>query len=78
MVWVLHMTKTLAHVVFIWQEDLFHLSWKRVEWHFNILSVSDFLKFDVGDFLVVNHSWIVSWHVAWEFREVGSHFDLFL
>lgn len=74
MVGVLHVTQTLAHIMFVGQKDLLHLSWKGVEGDVNILGVSDFLELDVRNFLVINHSWIVSWDVPWQFGEVGSHF----
>ena len=40
-VWVLHMTQTLAHVVLFRQEDLFNLLWKGVEGNINIFCISD-------------------------------------
>jgi len=40
---VLHVTETLAQVGFLWQEDLLDLTWKGVEWHLDVLSVSDLL-----------------------------------
>ena len=43
MVGVLHVTQTLAQFIFISQEDLLNLAWEGVQWHFNILGVSDFL-----------------------------------
>lgn len=43
MVGVLHVTQTLAHFCFVLQEDLLDLAWQCMQWHINILGVSDFL-----------------------------------
>ena len=43
MVGILHVTQTLAQVSLIGQEDLLDLAWQGVQWHLNILGVSDFL-----------------------------------
>ena len=75
MVGILHMTQGLAHVGLLGQEDLFDLAGEGVQWHSNILGVPDFLKLNVGNFLVVDQSWVMGGHEAWQFREIGSHFD---
>ena len=53
-------------------------SGEGVQRHFLVLSISNLLKLDVRDFLMVDQSGVVSWNVSWEFWEIRSHVLLIL
>lgn len=62
--WVLHVTKTFAHVGLRWQKVFLNGSWKSMEWNSHIFSVSYFFKFYMGHLFVAHISWIVCGHVS--------------
>ena len=70
---VLHVTQALAHVSLLWQEVLLQWSRQSVKWYNHVSSISNLLKLDVRDFLVVDQGWVVGWNVSWKFWEIGCH-----
>jgi len=71
MVWELSVTQGLTGCSLFREEVSFDWSWKSMERYDNIPGVSDLLKFDVGHFLVVHISWVMSGDVAWQLWEVS-------
>ncbi len=65
MVWVLGMTQTFAHFIFWLQKVSFNLSRKGVKWNNNVSGISDLFQLDVGNFLVVDVGWVMSWDKPW-------------
>lgn len=76
MVGVLHVTQTFTWIGLLWQEVFVKLSRQSVKWYNHVPSISNLLKLDVGYFFVVNHSWVMSRNITWEFWEVRRHFYL--
>jgi len=71
MVGELSVTQRLGGLTLFREEVSFDWSWKSMERYDHIPGVSDLLKFDVGNFLVVHISWVVSGDVAWQLWEVS-------
>ena len=72
------MTQTFAHLVLWLEEVLLNLSRKSMKGDNYVSGVSNLLQFDMGDFLVVDVCWVMSWDEPWEFWYVrlvgGIHF----
>ena len=71
MVGELSVTQRLTGVGLFREEVSFDCSWESMERYDHVPGVSDLLKFDVGNFLVVHISWVVSGDVAWQLWEVS-------
>ena len=77
MVGVLSVTQTLTSFSLLWHVVLLKLLWKSVERHDNVSGVSDLLKFDMWDLLMVHIDWVMSWDITWEFWEVWCSLHVF-
>ena len=62
--WVLHVTKTFAHVRFSWQEVFLNGPRQSMQWNYNVFRVSYFFKFDVRNLFMINVCWIVCGYVS--------------
>ena len=71
MVWVLGVTQTFAHFILWLQEVSLDLSWKGMEWNNDISGISNLFQLDVGNLLVVDVGWVVSWDESWKSWYVG-------
>ena len=71
MVGILGMAQTFAHVVLLLEEVFLNLSWEGMKWDNYVSGVSNLLQFDVGNFLVVDVGWVMSWDEPWELWYVG-------
>jgi len=70
-IWILGMTQTFAHVILWLQEVSLNLSREGMEWDDYVSGISNLLQFDVWNFLVVDHWWVMGWDESWKFRNVG-------
>ena len=57
-------TYTLALLVFLRKEVALDGSGQGVKWYDDVLCISNLLKLNVRNFLVVNKCWVVSWNVT--------------
>lgn len=73
MVYILGMTQTLVQFGLVGQEVLIDGARQLVKRNGNILCISELFELNMGHALVSNVCWIVGWHIAGQFGEVGSH-----
>ena len=71
MVRILGVTQTFAHLVLWLEEVSLNLSGKGMKWDNYVSGVSNLLQFDMGNFLVVDVTWVMSWDEPWELWYVG-------
>ena len=71
MVGILTMAQTFAHLILWLKEVLLHLSREGMQWHNYVSRVSNLLEFDVGNLLVVDVAWVMSWNESWKLWYVG-------
>ena len=67
------LTEALAGLVLFADKLCLNGSGEGVQRHFLVFGISNLLKLDVRDFLVVDQGWVMSWNVSWKFWEIGSH-----
>lgn len=72
------LTEALASLVLLADKLCLNGSREGVQRHFLVFGISNLLKLDMRDFLVVDQSWVMSWNVSWKFWEIGSHVLLIL